>query len=538
MTPMIRSTSSLQEKRSLAAILREKGALSVTDAIDVVLDVCDELANAHQNGVVHGDLGIHRVRTAWPRFPGDPLDIYALGETDTAAFEVRASAGSILVAPEQRDGRIVDARADIFAVGVMLHWLISGRPPGIISVSRMLESVAGPVVKTIEACLCEDPAGRPQSIDEVAATLGSFATSPPERFAQVARRQHVVRAPKRGPVLTDQQDETLGRLDDVAYSRELSAITQAPKSIPQETLVISVHSVFSQPPRPIDPEVRRASYAPPSVQAPVSAPVPAYPHGYPDESYGPASYRHAPNGVAYGDVYGSTHHAEAHYAEPPYAYAQHHGEPAWSEEGYGYAYTDPAASGHAHQRVASTPPVSFETPSIPPPPPRSPWTSVFGFIATAAVVAFAVLIIARLTDRRALEQAAAAQTAAAAAVQTPAAPATAPLAQPSAPVLAPSSAVTPTPSTPPTAPKASAQKKAEKAELPAVAPSALPDARPAKSPRTGPSRGASARGAVGRGKSSSGPRAASGVDVPTSREAPADDSSVVSPGSVLTDALR
>src|SRR5689334_19236373 len=85
-----------REKRSLAAILRDFGPMRVNDAVDVVLDVCEELANAHVNGVVHGDLGIHRVRTTWPRRPGDPVDIYALAETDTAAFEIRASRGAIL----------------------------------------------------------------------------------------------------------------------------------------------------------------------------------------------------------------------------------------------------------------------------------------------------------------------------------------------------------------------------------------------------------------------------------------------------------
>src|SRR5690348_2874392 len=101
--PVSRARTEL-EKRSLAAILRDHGPLRVVDAVDLVLDLCDELANAHMNGVVHGDLGVHRVRTVWPRTPGQSVDIFALGETDTAAFEFRASAGGIMVAPEQRQG--------------------------------------------------------------------------------------------------------------------------------------------------------------------------------------------------------------------------------------------------------------------------------------------------------------------------------------------------------------------------------------------------------------------------------------------------
>src|SRR4051812_36835447 len=67
-----------REKRSLASILRDQGPLTVTEAVDIVLDVCDELSNAHTNGVVHGDLGVHRVRTVWPRVPMAGVDIFAL----------------------------------------------------------------------------------------------------------------------------------------------------------------------------------------------------------------------------------------------------------------------------------------------------------------------------------------------------------------------------------------------------------------------------------------------------------------------------
>src|SRR4051794_41077007 len=84
--PRMRLVEPIPEKRSLASILRDHGPLAVTDAVDVALDVCDELANAHVNGVVHGDLGLHRVRTHWPRVAGQRVDIFALEENDSGAF--------------------------------------------------------------------------------------------------------------------------------------------------------------------------------------------------------------------------------------------------------------------------------------------------------------------------------------------------------------------------------------------------------------------------------------------------------------------
>jgi hypothetical protein len=195
----------------------------MTDAVDVALDVCDELANAHANGIVHGDLGLHRVRMRWPRQSGERVDIFALGENDSGAFAFRASAVGTLVSPEQRDGYTVDARADVWAVGAMLHWMIAGVPPTTEPIERTLSRAPRTLVITIASCLADDPSGRPQSVDALAELLGSFASSPPERFEQLALRRKVLENANR--VRTDLRDidHVLGRLDDAALARELSA---------------------------------------------------------------------------------------------------------------------------------------------------------------------------------------------------------------------------------------------------------------------------------------------------------------------------
>ncbi len=206
-------------KRSLAAIVRDNGPLEMSDAVDIALDVCDVLANAHANGVVHGDLGLHRVRLQWPRVPDGGIDLFTLGQDDTAAVAYRASAASVLVAPEQREGRPVDARADVWAVAAMLHWMIAGVGPneGIdLPVPRTLE-------KAISAALANDPAARPQTIGELAEILSSFSSSPPERFEQLARRRASTEPTKRRA--GSDADGVLGRLDDAAIARELG--TQA-----------------------------------------------------------------------------------------------------------------------------------------------------------------------------------------------------------------------------------------------------------------------------------------------------------------------
>lgn len=202
------------EKHSLAHILRDHGPLPPAIAVDLALDVCDALASAHANGVVHGDLGLHRVRTVWPRRPNDGVDIFQLVSDDTAAHAFRANRAGTLVSPEQRAARTVDARADVWAVGMLLHWMLTGQPPAVDGVVR-LQMLPRALVQTIESCIAGDPALRPASVDEIAMVLGSFASCPTERFERLAQRRGIKTGPRpivRGPDV----DSVLGRLEAAA----------------------------------------------------------------------------------------------------------------------------------------------------------------------------------------------------------------------------------------------------------------------------------------------------------------------------------
>lgn len=202
------------EKRSLATILRDHGPLPPAIAVDLALDVCDALASAHANGVVHGDLGLHRVRTVWPRRPNDGVDIFQLASDDTAAHAFRANRAGTLVSPEQRAARMVDARADVWAVGMLLHWMLTGQPPAVDGMVR-LQMLPRALVQMIESCIAGDPAQRPASVDEIAMILGSFASCPTERFERLAQRRGVKTGPRpivRGPDV----DSVLGRLEAAA----------------------------------------------------------------------------------------------------------------------------------------------------------------------------------------------------------------------------------------------------------------------------------------------------------------------------------
>src|SRR5207248_2750217 len=117
----------------------------------------------------------------------------------------------------------VDVRADVWAVGAILHWLIAGVPPTTDPVARTLTNAPRALVATIASCLETDPDKRPQSIDEIAQTIGSFASSPPDRFEQLVRRRAALDHSKRARKDRSDLDRVLGRLDDAALDREVTA---------------------------------------------------------------------------------------------------------------------------------------------------------------------------------------------------------------------------------------------------------------------------------------------------------------------------
>lgn len=231
----------LREKRSLAAIVRDAGRLCVQDSVDIVLDVCDELASAHANGIVHGDLGLHRVRTMWPRRAGDLVDIWALDADDTGAIDFRAAFQAPALAPEQRAGRVGDLRSDIWAVGAILHALIGGAPPGAHGpagrrpIKDMLHGAPRALVSIVEQCLADDPAARPRSVDDVAGALASFSSSSAERFQQLARRRIASLKARHVPAKVS----ALGRLDQLALERASSGHQPAaPQAFPAAAPVL------------------------------------------------------------------------------------------------------------------------------------------------------------------------------------------------------------------------------------------------------------------------------------------------------------
>ncbi len=120
---------------SLRERLARDGPLPVDDAVLIVRDVCEALAHAHQNGIVHRDIKPDNVLLAGRRALVTDFGVAKALTEASGGGSPQTTAGITLgtpayMAPEQiGPNPQVDHRADIYAVGLLAYELLAGRPP-------------------------------------------------------------------------------------------------------------------------------------------------------------------------------------------------------------------------------------------------------------------------------------------------------------------------------------------------------------------------------------------------------------------------
>jgi eukaryotic-like serine/threonine-protein kinase len=123
------------EGRDLAAELAARGPLTAREALEVLEQVGAALAAAHEAGVVHRDLKAQNVVVLAGGSQVKLVDfgvakLLAPEDAGTGATSTGLVLGTPLsMAPEQVRGETPDARTDVYALGVLLYQLVTGRPP-------------------------------------------------------------------------------------------------------------------------------------------------------------------------------------------------------------------------------------------------------------------------------------------------------------------------------------------------------------------------------------------------------------------------
>jgi serine/threonine protein kinase len=120
------------EGRLLRQVMYEQGKMPTARAINITLGILKALEYIHKNGVVHRDLKPENIMLD----PQDGIKLIDFGIASQAGAKRLTYAGFTqalgspdYISPEQVKGKRGDARSDLYAVGVMLYEMLSGKTP-------------------------------------------------------------------------------------------------------------------------------------------------------------------------------------------------------------------------------------------------------------------------------------------------------------------------------------------------------------------------------------------------------------------------
>ncbi|WP_437489652.1 protein kinase [Sorangium sp. So ce1014] len=201
----------------LEALVETRGPLPVELAVSYVIEACEALAEAHTLGIVHRDLKPGNLFLA-SRADGSSLikvldfGISKASEASVLGSNAKLTTSSVVLgsprymSPEHiRNTRTVDARSDIWALGMTLYQLLTGRLPfeneaiSALFVSIVTDPPVPPRVHRPEIpvelefillmCLEKNPARRPQTVAELVSLLEPLGSEPARlTAARILRR--------------------------------------------------------------------------------------------------------------------------------------------------------------------------------------------------------------------------------------------------------------------------------------------------------------------------------------------------------------
>ncbi|HLA65668.1 MAG TPA: Stk1 family PASTA domain-containing Ser/Thr kinase [Candidatus Saccharimonadales bacterium] len=183
----------LVEGSDLAAVLRKHGPLEIDDAVRIALGVASALEAAHRRGIVHRDVKPGNILIEDADVKVTDFGI-ARAVSEASMTVTGTTLGSVhYFSPEQARGDEVTGRSDVYALGIVLYEMLTGRRP------FEGDSAAGVALKR----LTEDPVPpttyRPLPVGLSAIVMRALERDPDKRFPDAGSFAEALRVWQRNP---------------------------------------------------------------------------------------------------------------------------------------------------------------------------------------------------------------------------------------------------------------------------------------------------------------------------------------------------
>jgi serine/threonine-protein kinase len=196
----------LLDGMDLESVVAKEGPLPAQRTIRILLQACESLEEAHRLGLVHRDIKPANIHIGRMGMRTDFVKILDFGlvkpfsrrneETSLATVAGQTPGTPAYMAPEMALGEGVDGRSDIYALGCVAYYLLTGQlvfqaSTSLQMIARHLqteprppsERIDKPIPKRLDevilSCLAKDPRKRPQTAAELARALASIEAPSP-----------------------------------------------------------------------------------------------------------------------------------------------------------------------------------------------------------------------------------------------------------------------------------------------------------------------------------------------------------------------